>query len=115
MKADLEPIRKILAGNIRRYRKELGYSQEKLAEKANLSAQTLNDIEGCRRWVSSTTITKLAKALHVAEYQLLVSEDDKSAETPPRSSLQSLISLQNNIINIINIQFDHAKDTGDFT
>jgi hypothetical protein len=35
-------------------------------------------------------------------------------EKPYRSSLQSLISLQNNIINTINIQFDQAKDTGDF-
>jgi hypothetical protein len=27
-----------------------------LAEKAGLSMQTLNDIEGCRRWVSSKNI-----------------------------------------------------------
>jgi transcriptional regulator with XRE-family HTH domain len=115
MKADSEPIRKILAGNIKRYRKNLGYSQEKLAEKAGLSAQTLNDIEGCRRWVSPVTITKLAKALHIDEYQLLVPEDGETVEPPRRSSLTSLISLQNNIINTINIQFDQAKDTGDFT
>jgi transcriptional regulator with XRE-family HTH domain len=115
MKADLEPIRKILAGNIKKYRKNLGYSQEKLAEKANLSAQTLNDIEGCRRWVSAMTMTKLAKALHIAEYQLLVPESGEPAENPPRSSLKSLISLQDNIINTINIHFDKAKDTGDFT
>jgi transcriptional regulator with XRE-family HTH domain len=115
MKANLEPIRKVLAGNIKKYRKNLGYSQEKLAEKAGLSAQTLNDIEGCRRWVSATTMTKLAKALHIAEYQLLVPESSESAENPRRSSLRSLISLQNNIVSTINIQFDQAKDTGDFT
>jgi transcriptional regulator with XRE-family HTH domain len=115
MRADLEPIRKVLAGNIKKYRKNLGYSQEKLAEKAGLSTQTLNDIEGCRRWVSAATITKLAKALHIDEYQLLVPEDGGTAEKSRRSSLQSLISLQNNIINTINIQFDQAKDTGDFT
>jgi transcriptional regulator with XRE-family HTH domain len=115
MKADLEPIRRILAGNIKKYRKNLGYSQEKLAEKADLSAQTLNDIEGCRRWVSALTMTKLAKALHIAEYQLLVPENGETVENPPRSSLKSLISLQHNVINTINIQFDKAKDTGDFT
>jgi transcriptional regulator with XRE-family HTH domain len=115
MKVDLEPIRKILAGNIKRYRKNLGYSQEKLAEKAGLSAQTLNDIEGRRRWVSATTITKLAKALHVDEYQLLIPEEGETTGKFRRSSLQSLISLQNNIINTINIHFDEAKDTGDFT
>jgi transcriptional regulator with XRE-family HTH domain len=112
MKADLEPIRRILAENIRKYRKNFGYSQEKLAEKAGLSAQTLNDIEGCRRWVSATTMTKLAKALHIAEYQLLVPENGKTSR---KSSLKGLISLQHNIINTINIQFDEAKDTGSFT
>jgi len=115
MKADLEPIRRIFAGNIKKYRKVLGYSQEKLAEKSHLSAQTLNDIEGCRRWVSAATLTKLAKALHVAEYQLLVPENRETTEKTRRSSLKSLISLQNNIINTINIHFDKAKDTGDFT
>jgi transcriptional regulator with XRE-family HTH domain len=115
MKADLAPIRRVLAGNIKKYRKNLGYTQEKLAEKADLSAQTLNDIEGCRRWVSAVTMTKLARALHIAEYQLLVPEGGETDENSPRSSLQSLISLQNNIIHTINIQFDEAKDTGDFT
>ncbi|MDR3146790.1 MAG: helix-turn-helix transcriptional regulator [Treponema sp.] len=115
MKANLEPIRKILAGNIKKYRKNLGYSQEKLAEKADLSAQTLNDIEGCRRWVSAMTMTKLANALHIAEYQLLVPDYGETTANISRSSLKSLLSLQNNIITAINIQFDKAKDTGDFT
>ncbi|MDR1972098.1 MAG: helix-turn-helix transcriptional regulator [Treponema sp.] len=114
MRMDLEPIRKVLSGNIKKYRKNLGYSQEKFAEKAHLSAQTLSDIEGCRRWISSKTMTKLAKALNIAEYQLLVPEIGETAKNPRKSSLQCLISLQNNIINTINIQFDEAKDTGDF-
>jgi len=85
------------------------------AEKTGLSAQTLNDIEGCRRWVSSKTITKLANTLNIAEYQLLVPDDDKKAKKPRKSSLKSLISLHDNIINTINVQFDRAKDTGDFS
>ena len=93
----------------------MGYSQEKLAEKSNLSAQTLNDIEGCRRWVSAATLSKLAKALHIAEYQLLVPESSEINESPYRSSFESLVSLQDNIIKTINIHFDQAKDTGDFT
>jgi transcriptional regulator with XRE-family HTH domain len=115
MRTDVEPLRLVLAGNIKKYRKNLAYSQEKLAEKAGLSAQTLNDIEGCRRWVSARTMTRLAKALNIAEYQLLLPESGETAENPPKSSLKSLISLQNNIINTVNIQFDKAKDTGDFT
>ncbi|MDR1933621.1 MAG: helix-turn-helix transcriptional regulator [Spirochaetales bacterium] len=116
MRENLEPIRKVLAGNIKKYRKNFGYSQEKLAEKANLSAQTLNDIEGCRRWVSAKTITKLAKALKIAEYQLLTPLDSgETSGNPHRSSLQGLISLQHELIDTITIQFDRAKDTGDFT
>jgi len=115
MRSDAEPIRKILAGNIKKYRKNFGYSQEKLAEKTGLSAQTLNDIEGCRRWISSKTITRLANTLNIAEYQLLVPDDAEKAKKPRKSSLKSLISLHDNIINTINIQFDRAKDTGDFS
>ncbi|GHU48474.1 hypothetical protein FACS1894200_05610 [Spirochaetia bacterium] len=115
MNVDAEPIRKILAGNIRKYRKNFEYSQEKLAEKAQLSVQTLKDIEGCRRWIGSKTITKLANALNVAEYQLLVPESGETAGNPRKSSLKSLISLHDNIINTINVHFDEAKDTGDFT
>jgi transcriptional regulator with XRE-family HTH domain len=115
MRQDLEPIRRVLAENIKKYRKNFGYSQEKLAEKAGLSAQTLNDIEGCRRWLSAKTMTKLAKALNIAEYQLLVPDIGESSDNSRKSSLKSLISLQNNIINTINIKFDEAKDTGAFS
>ena len=115
MRAEIEPIRRILSENIKKHRKKLGYSQEKLAEKSNLSAQTLSDIEGCRRWVSAATISKLAKTLHVAEYQLLMPENNETINESIKSSLQSLISLQGNIIDTINIQFEKAKDTGDFT
>jgi len=115
MSSDIEQVRKILSGNIKKYRKNFGYSQEKLAEKAGLSAQTLNDIEGCRRWISSKTMTKLANALNIVEYQLLIPENEEKAKKPRKSSLKSLISLHNNIINTINVQFDNAKDTGDFS
>jgi hypothetical protein len=60
-------------------------------------------------------MTKLAKAFHIAEYQLLVPENNKTAKTSRKSSLKSLLSLQNKIIKAINNQFDEAKDTGSFT
>jgi hypothetical protein len=60
-------------------------------------------------------MTRLANALNVAEYQLLMPETEEKAKKTRKSSLESLISLHDNIINTINIQFDNAKDTGDFT
>ncbi|MDR2717949.1 MAG: helix-turn-helix transcriptional regulator, partial [Treponema sp.] len=57
-------LRRTLSLNIKKQRKILGLTQEKLAEATDLSSQTINDIEGCRMWVSDKTILKLAKILH---------------------------------------------------
>lgn len=45
-------LREILSFNIKQKRKLYSLTQEKLAELTGLSAQTINDIEGCRTWVS---------------------------------------------------------------
>jgi transcriptional regulator with XRE-family HTH domain len=65
-------IRSILAKNLKEQRKKLGLSQEKFAEISGLSIQTINDIEGCRKWVSDKTMTKLSSALNLECYQLLL-------------------------------------------
>jgi len=114
MKSNPEPIRKILAENIKKHRRNFKYSQEKLAEKAGLSKQTLNDIEGCRRWVSSQTISRLAKALNVAEYQLLIPENDDKGKKNRNSSLESLIALKETIHSTVDFQFEKAVETGNF-
>ena len=49
----------------------MGYTQEKFAEIAGLSTQTISDIEGCRTWVSDKTLFKLAEVLKVDLSQLL--------------------------------------------
>jgi transcriptional regulator with XRE-family HTH domain len=55
--------KKILAENMKFYRNLRGLSQEKLAELASLSWQTVNSIECCRTWVSDKTFENLARAL----------------------------------------------------
>ena len=102
----------ILSYNIKKYRGVLHYSQEKLAEKAGLSSQTLNNIEGCRRWVSSKTLSKLAKTLQISEYQLLLPEKD--SQKTALSSLKSLIALKKTIKTSIDAQFEEAIETGNF-
>ena len=49
-------LRENLSFNIKQRRKLCGFTQEKLAEETELSAQTINDIEGCRTWVSDKTL-----------------------------------------------------------
>lgn len=72
MKIKRPNIRMILAVNLKKHRKMLNLSQEKLAEMANLSWQTVNSIECNRTWVSDNTLESLADALKIDTYQLLL-------------------------------------------
>ena len=65
-------MRQCLSANIKTYRKHLFLTQENLAEKAGLSAQTINDIEGCRTWVSDKSLIKIADSLCTTPAELLL-------------------------------------------
>ncbi|MDR3338269.1 MAG: helix-turn-helix domain-containing protein [Treponema sp.] len=77
---DIRELRETLAENIKRQRRIFRLTQEKLAEMADISSNMINDIEGCRTWVSDKTILKLAAALHVKVYQLLVPEANSDTD-----------------------------------
>ena len=65
-------LRKTLSTNIKRHREIHSLTQEKLAEKAGISANMINDIEGCRTWISDKTLVKLAAALKIETYRLFL-------------------------------------------
>jgi transcriptional regulator with XRE-family HTH domain len=65
-------LRQTLSANIKRYRELAGLTQEKLAEEAGISANMINDIEGCRTWVSDKTLVKLTAALKIETYRLFL-------------------------------------------
>jgi transcriptional regulator with XRE-family HTH domain len=69
---EAENLRKLLSSNIRANRKQLGISQERLAELVEVSTQTINDVECCRSWVSDKTMAKLAEALNIEIFQLFL-------------------------------------------
>lgn len=58
--------------NIRYLRKKQGLSQERLADKADISRQMMNDIEGRRRWLTKGTLVKLSNALNVDVHELFI-------------------------------------------
>lgn len=105
-----EKLREILSNNIKKERKKLGLTQEKLAEIAELSSQTINDIEGCRMWVSDKTMSKLAKVLHVEAYQLLFSEPSNETLTIMEDFNREklLFELEDRVIRNIRQQFKEA-------
>ena len=101
-----EKLREILSINIKKERKKLGLTQEKLAEIADLSSQTINDIEGCRMWVSDKTMTKLAKVLHIEAYQLLIpASTDETPMTEADNQEKLLFDLEDRVIRNIHQQF----------
>lgn len=76
-----DDVRKILASNIRKRRKELGITQIKLAELADISEPYMNDIERCQTWVSDKTLAKLAWALNLDLYELFLKNNAENDET----------------------------------
>ena len=94
MTDDKAKLRKTLSINIKNYRAKLGFSQEKLAETVGLSDQTINDIEGCRTWVSDKTIVKIARALNIEAYQLLFPQTEAEKLFPVKVPADILKSLR---------------------
>ena len=67
-----QELRETLSQNLKKYRKIKGWSHFELAEKAEISEQTVNSIEGLRLWPSDKTLAKIANVLEVEMYRLFV-------------------------------------------
>jgi len=67
-------IRAVLAGNIKTFRGRRNWSQADLAEKTGLSIVYLSDIERGNKWPYLDTLVKLAEALEVEVFELLMPE-----------------------------------------
>ena len=76
----IRDLRKVLSENIRKNRTLLHISQAKLAEYAGISVPHMLDIEYCKTWVSEKTLSKIAKALNLEAYELLIPENNEKKE-----------------------------------
>jgi transcriptional regulator with XRE-family HTH domain len=74
-------LRKILASNLREYRKINDLSQEELAAKCNLHRTYIGSVERYERNVTLGTLCALSKALNIEVPSLLISrKDSKNAK-----------------------------------
>lgn len=64
-------IRKVLGVNVKYYRFVIGYTQEQLAEKCELSPRYISDIENFKGNIPIDTLENIAKYLKVEPYLLL--------------------------------------------
>ena len=69
---EAQDLRVALSLNLKKYRKIKGWSQFELAEKAEISEQTVNLIERLRLWPSDKTLAKMANVLEVEIFRLFV-------------------------------------------
>ena len=80
-----DDIKKRLGENVKRIRKEQHLPQFQLAENAELSEETVKNIELSRCWTSDKNLAKLTKALEVDIHSLFLpvnsSFDDDSQDS----------------------------------
>jgi len=113
MKEKPEKIRQILAQNIKKLRESLGLTQENLAEKTDLSVQTINTIEGCRMWISDKSITRLANALNVEIFQLFMPNQITISEMNPEYKAILLKFWQKTKLNVDTLSSQIDKEFKD--
>lgn len=65
----------IFGTNLRKYRTQLGVSQEKFAEMSGLHRTYISDIERFQRSISLDNIQKIAEALGVEPYKMFIDEE----------------------------------------
>lgn len=64
-------IRKVLGVNVKYYRFLIGYTQEQLAEKCELSPRYISDIENYNGNISIDTLSRIANVLKIESYLLI--------------------------------------------
>jgi len=85
-------IREILALNLKENRQKCGFTQEKLAEKAGISANYLSMVEVSKKFPTPEMLDRLANALKIETFQLF------DASFTPEGALSHLErSIINNI------------------
>jgi len=73
-------LQHIFMANMRNRRKQLGLTQEKLAEKCNTDACYIRQIEIGRRFPSLEYIGRIAKGLNIEPYLLFYSETSQEID-----------------------------------
>jgi len=91
-------LRAVFGENIRRFRSKRGWNQLLLAERLDISANFLSEIETGKGWVSPLTLVKLANALEIEVFELFTipkaaAEDEFEAEKMRRFAKDMTLAL----------------------
>ena len=93
-----------LGKNIKKYRRERGFTQENLSEKADISNVFMSQIETATRKPSLETVVKISRALNVS-LDLLINEMVNSSEISNYIGMD----LTTEQLNIMKFAFRHKS------
>lgn len=103
-KYNLKTIQEVLSENLKRVRKEKGYSQQMLANLSGMLASTYNRVEVMRVSPTIETVDKIAKALETDISILL--KDTSIKDDAIESKVQKINSLNEYNQKVINLMID---------
>jgi len=72
----MDSIKEVLARNLKINRQKLGLTQEKLADKADISTHYLAMVELARKFPSAGMLERLALALEIKTHELFIMPSD---------------------------------------
>jgi transcriptional regulator with XRE-family HTH domain len=101
-------LKRIMAANIRKHRKYLSMSRYDLSAAADISLSYVNDLENGKKFPYEKTFVKLAIALQIEPYQLLIREE--STGPVDLETIDSIrYDLESSFTEFLNEKFDDYK------
>lgn len=96
-------IKKELGLKIKRMRSKLGFTQEELAEKINISQRTLSGIEIGENFLTAETLDKIIEALNTTPEELFRTSHLKKSDELVEEIFKDINSIQNDRKKLENI------------
>jgi len=95
----------LFINNLKKWRKIIGLSQEKLAEKCGTSHSYIRQLESGKGHPSFTFIGKIATALQIEPYQLFFDETKKPGKS---ARIKHMESIQKKLIESVSNEIQDA-------
>jgi transcriptional regulator with XRE-family HTH domain len=100
-------INRIFILNLKKWRKIMGLSQEKLAEKCGTSHSYIRQLESGKGHPSFALIGKIASALQIEPYQLFY---DETAKNDQSAKAKHMKAIQAKLIKAVSSDIEAAFD-----
>lgn len=95
-------LNNIYVTNLRKIRVEIGLSQSDLSEQIGITEKYYNTIENGKKWGSFATLVKLANALNIEPYELLLPNASLGKSLDKNKTQVLMKQLRNNLNELVN-------------